>query len=247
MSRTPGKKYNSVWCPVKIISGSLDLLLLLILSALLAAGAHGKEIDRLLAAVNGTVITESDLVVARGVRVIIWGGERGPTASRAQEIERLIDQELMRQELKNLKMGHEDESQVQARLRSLQDAYAQKGGWSEALRRVGLLEEELISFLRFEAAMDAFVNFRFRPFAAVSEEEIKAYYEGRLAVQLRKSGLPLPPREQVAGKIEEILRQEKINAMLEQWIREIRKNSRIEYFDDFKEQSFASPVQEAGR
>jgi hypothetical protein len=93
-------------------------------------------------------------------------------------------------------------------------------------------EAELIAYLRQESAILAFVHFRFRPFASVSDEEIKAYYEGRLAAQLKQSAIGLPPLAQVSGKIGEILREEKINEMLDQWIKGIRSASRIEYFDD---------------
>ncbi len=192
---------------------------------------YGEEIDRLLAAVNGKVITEGDLVLARSLNAVISPGDAPSADAKSQEIERLIDQELMRQELKNFRLGQEDGTGIPARLQTLRDAYAQKGGMAEVLRRLGLQESELISYLQLESAVQVFVNFRFRPFAAVSDEEIKSYYGERLAAQFRKSGLALPPLEQIAGKIEEILREEKINAMLEQWIREIRRNSRIEYFD----------------
>jgi len=140
----------------------------------------------------------------------------------------------MRQELKNFSGVREDEARVQARLKLLRDTYAERGGIQALLQPLGLQESELIAYLRLQSAVLNFVNFRFRPFASVSDEDIKKYYEGRLAAQLKKSGLELPPLPQVAGRIEEILREEKINAMLDQWLQEIRPNSRIEYFEDVK-------------
>jgi hypothetical protein len=75
------------------------------------------------------------------------------------------------------------------------------------------------------------VDFRFRPFVSVSEEEIKKYYETRLIPQLQKAKLEIPALPQVSTRIEEILREEKVNALLDQWIKEVRRNSRIENFD----------------
>jgi hypothetical protein len=98
------------------------------------------------------------------------------------------------------------------------------------MKRLGLQESELVSYLRLESSIMRFVDFRFRPFAGVTEEEIKDYYESRLTHQLEKAKLPLPPLPQVSIRIEEILREEKINAVLDQWIKEIRRISRIEYF-----------------
>jgi hypothetical protein len=199
---------------------------------LLIASARGAEIDRLLASVNGRAITEGDLELARNLNAIISYDQNTGSGSRQEQISRLIDLELMRQELKNSSMTQEDESRMQTRLRSLRDAYVGKGGLPSLLKRLGLQESELISYLQLESSIMRFVDFRFRPFVNISEEEIKNYYEMRLTPQLQKAMLALPPLAQVSIRIEQILREEKVNSLFEQWMKEIRKNSRIEYFDD---------------
>jgi hypothetical protein len=119
-------------------------------------------------------------------------------------------------------------------MQSLRNAYAAKGGLAALLQRLGLQELELVSYMRLESAILRFVDFRFRPFISVSAEELQVYYKDRLTLQLQKSGIELPPLIQVSDKIDTILREEKINDVLDQWIKEIRRNSRIEYFDETK-------------
>jgi len=119
-------------------------------------------------------------------------------------------------------------------MQSLREAYASKGGLSELLQRIGMQESELLSYIRLETSILRFVDFRFRPFIRISPEEIEAYYNERLTPQLQGAGVALPPLEQVSEKIRSILREEKINDVLDQWIKEIRRNSRIEYFHDPK-------------
>jgi len=189
------------------------------------------EIDRLIAAVNGVVITEGDLDLARSVKAVFTSDPVIKSSSRDEEISRLVDRELMRQELKNFSMTQEDESRIEARMQTLRAAYAGKGGLSSFLLSLGLQESELSSSIRLESSILQFIDFRFRPFIAVSEEEIRNYYESRLALQLDLKGLKLPPLSQVTKEIEVILKEEKINAALDQWIQEIRRNSRIEYYD----------------
>ncbi len=191
----------------------------------------GTEIDRLIVAVNGAVITEGDLILAQSLNAIMPDGKSAVAGSRSEEIERLIDRELMRQELKNFGMAGAEESRTEARLQSMRNAYASKGGLSALLRQTGLLESELISYIRLDSALWKFVDFRFRPFAGVSGEEIRTYYEKKLIPQLRESKIEPPSLDQVSAKIEVILREEKINAILDRWIQEIRRSSRIEYFD----------------
>ena len=193
---------------------------------------HGEEIDRLIAAVNGKVVTEGDLDLARSLNALVFYGKESQPGSREEEIGRLIDLELMRQELKNFSLTQPDESQIEGRVQALRAAYAEKGGFPALLRKIGLEESELVSYIRLEVSILKFVDFRFRPFVSVSREEIKAYYEKRLTPQLAKSKLESPPLEQVSAKIEAILTEEKINDAVEQWISEIRRSSRVEFFDE---------------
>lgn len=213
------------------LCGELLILFVLAFGGAKAVPAFGVEIDRLLVAVNGRAITEGDLDLARSLNAIIFYDKSAGPSSREEEIGKLVDRELMRQELKNFSLTQEDESRVEARLRSLREAYAEKGGLPLLLRRLGLQESELISYLQLESSILKFVDFRFRPFVSISEEEITKYYETRLIPQLQEAKLEIPARVQVSTRIEEILREEKVNALLDQWINEIRRNSRIEYFD----------------
>ena len=207
-------------------------VLLLVLTVSGDSQIYGDEIDRLLVAVNGKVITEGDLKLARSVNAILLVGKSSTTPSREAEISRLIDLELLRQELTNFNVAQEDESTIEARMRDLRNAGAEVGGLPALLSRLGLQESEVVSYLRLEASILKFVNFRFRPFVSVSEEEIKTYYQDRLIPQLQKSGARVPPLAEVSSKIDEILREEKVNSSLEQWIQDIRRHSRIEYFPD---------------
>jgi hypothetical protein len=191
---------------------------------------RGETIDRLIAAVNGKVITEGDLNLARKVNAVIFPDINAKLRSRKEEIDRLIDLELMQQELKNFSLIQEDESKIAARMQSLQAAYAEKGGLPVLLRNLGLQEAELLSYVRLESSIIKFVDFRFRPFVNATEVEIKDYYENRLLPQLRESNAAAPELAQASAKIEGILKEEKIGAALEQWINTIKRNSHIEYF-----------------
>jgi hypothetical protein len=235
MIRFEGKHFCFSACRLRRNTGASRVALCCLAFFVFACEfSRGIEIDRLIVAVNGVAITEGDLKIARSLNAIIFYGKNTGVASRKEEIERLIDQELMRQELKNFSLSGEEEIDVEARMQSIRDAYASIGGPSALLKRIGLQESELISYVRLESAIMRFVDFRFRPFVAVSAGEIQDYYEKRLTPQLRESKISVPPLEQVLAKIESILKEEKINAVLDQWVKDIRRNSRIEYFDDVK-------------
>jgi peptidyl-prolyl cis-trans isomerase SurA len=196
----------------------------------------GEEIDRLLAAVNGEVITEGDLELARSMNEALLSGKKSNSESIDQSLSKLINIELLRQELKNFGMAKEDDAEVESRLKSLRETHAKTGSLQVFLRQFGLLESELINYLRFESSMLRFIDFRFRPFVNVAQEEIKSYYDKILTPQIEEKKGKLPPLPEVSSQIEEILRQEKITEAYSQWIGNIRRNSRIEYFDNEKSQ-----------
>jgi peptidyl-prolyl cis-trans isomerase SurA len=203
---------------------------ILVLGVFGAPCVQGETIDRLIAAVNGKVITEGDLNLARKLNAVVLPDINAKPRSRKEEIDRLIDLELMKQELKNFSLTQEDESKIAARMQSLRAAHAEKGGLPVILRNLGLQETELLSYVRLESSILRFVDFRFRPFVNVTEVEIKDYYGSRLIPQLRESKLAVPELAEVSAKIDEILKEEKISAALEQWIGTIKRNSHIEYF-----------------
>ncbi len=213
-----------------LLHGALGFVLFVFASTV----ALGEGIDRLLASVNGKVITEGDRDVARSLKSILIAGSKTASDSETLELSRLIDFELLRQELKNFGMAGEDENEIQSRLQSLRESYAAQGGLAAFLQKCGLQESELISYLRLSSSMLRFVDFRFRPFVNVTQEEIKSYYENVFKPQMENKNGALPPLPEVSISIEAILKETKITEAYDQWIAAIRRNSRIERFDNEK-------------
>jgi hypothetical protein len=189
-----------------------------------------EEVDRLLAAVNGRVITEGDVKVAGDLNALVVLGISAGMTSREEEVERLIDLALLREELENFASAPAEHSKVELQLEELRLAYAEIGGLSYLLRRLGLQEAELRTYLALQASILKFVDLRFRPFVSVTEDEVKAYYQERLIPSLQRERTPIPALAEVGSRIEKLLREEKVNAALEAWIQEIRRHSRIERF-----------------
>ncbi len=220
------------------------LLAVGLLGFLSVRSSDAEEIDRVLASVNGIVIAESDLCIAHNLNTLLLFGrspqETNPT--REEQISRLIDLDLIRQELENLPLEPAEQSQVEAQVEELKGGYAEIGGIAAILRRLGLHMDELQSYLRLQASIMRFVSLRFRPFVSVSPEEVQSYYREKLLPRLQQTKSPIPALEQVSAGIENILKEEKVNAALDTWIKEIRSHSRIELFAEKP----AVPGQEGG-
>jgi len=192
-----------------------------------------EEVDRLLVAVNGTVITEGDLYIARSLNILIADSEKGDSVLPDEGLDRLIELELIRQEMEYLGIDSEDEDSVNALMQELQEHNAGERGFSRLLEQMGIQEDELMSFLRLEFSILKFVDIRFREFVlSASAMEIEAYYKDIYVPQTRKSGLELNPLEEATPRIENILIEEQVNADFDQWVTDTRSNARIEYFED---------------
>ncbi len=199
-----------------------------------AAPSPGEEVDRLLAAVNGKVITEGDVQLARALYALFSLGKKEVTASPQEELNGLIELELVRQELESFPLERGGQGPIQAdvetKMSDLREAYAEIGGMPSLLRRLGLKEDELVSYVRLRVLIDRFLDLRFRPFVTVSEEEVAAYYRGTLLPQLQKAGVAAPPLAAVSSKIVQILTEDKVTREYTEWIKNIRSHSRIELF-----------------
>jgi len=199
-----------------------------------AAPVTAREIDRLLAAVNGRVITESDLKTAGTLNAVLELGRTQAPMSREEELDRLIIQELIRQEMENFPIPQQDrervKSAVQSRIEYLKSAYLEIGGLPALLRQLGLEEEDLVSRIHLIEITIMFSDLRFGPFISVSRSEVEDYYQGKLVPEQKLAGLTVPPEK--ATEIETYLKEVKKNALMFQWIENIRSHSKIEHFAD---------------
>lgn len=191
-----------------------------------------EEIDRLLAAVNGKVITEGDLRVARNLNALVGFGRTAPPGSSSEEIDRMINRELLRQELEHFPLQPEDRTRADQRLEELRKGYAEIGGITYVLRGLGLQETEIETYLALQVAMARFIDLRFRPFVSVTPAEIEEYYRTQLEPQLRMAGSRIPPLEEVSRQIEGLLMDGKVGRMMDDWIRILRQHSETELFDE---------------
>ncbi len=190
------------------------------------------EIDRVLAAVNGRIITETDLKAACDLNSLLSFGKPCSLAgkSKEDELNRLVDLALISQEMENFPLSADDQRNIEAQMEELKNGYAEIGGLDFLIRRLGLQEDQLQDYLRLQASFLHFVNVRFRPFVNVEPDEVEAYYREHLVPQLKQENAAVPPLEEVRSKIESILTEQKVNTSLENWLKDLRSHSHIEFF-----------------
>jgi hypothetical protein len=201
----------------------------LLLFAGLVRGA--EVIDRIAVIVGKRAIKTSD--IDRELRVSSFLNRQPVSESpenRHKVAERLIDQELVRQDLLNGQYSQPTEEDAGDFLQQLR---RDRFGGSETrlradLERYGLKEDQLRGYLLWQLTVLRFIDQRFRNAVQVTDDEIAAYYQERWA-ELQKAYPQNSGLQALAPKIRESLTGERINQAFEEWLAETRHGVRIEY------------------
>src|SRR5215472_14158227 len=121
-----------------------------------------QVIDRIIATVNGNPILQSDLEDAIGYEAFIEGkpAEALTAEDRKATLERLIDQELLREQLASASPPALKPDELKNRLADVRKLYPgaeNEQGWRDTLARYGLTENELETRLTRQLELATFV------------------------------------------------------------------------------------------
>jgi hypothetical protein len=200
--------------------------ILLVVTPLLRGG---EVLDRIIATVNGHAILESDwndelryecFMSGRSIRDL-------SAEDRRAAFERLIDQELLRDQMASDFKPVATEK-VNAQLNQLKQQYAHDHNgqvWTDALSSYGTSESELAAHIAIELNSLRLVDERLRPSIQIDAAEIQDYYNKQL--------LPKLPKDQhislqeATPKIRELLVEQKMNELLNSWLQSLRSQAQI--------------------
>lgn len=204
--------------------------ILLVISALPAPA--GEVIDRIVATVNGHIILQSDWEDAVCYEAFTAGRplDRVTAEDRKAALDRLIDQELLREQMRASDFPHATDQEVDKRVQEIRQQYpgAETGpGWQAALTRYGLNERELKNRVALQLDLLRLVDARLRPTVQIDSKSIESYYNQELLPQIRQSGAKDVPLAEVTPKIKELLTQKKMNQLLTAWLQTLRAGSEI--------------------
>jgi hypothetical protein len=203
---------------------------LALLTTTFAAGA--ELIDRIVATVNGHIILLSDWEDSLRYEAFSSGRplDRMTAADRKSALDHLIDQELLREQLKDSDVLHPSSEEVAQRVAEIRKQFPEAEtelGWRKLLDSYRLSEENLKSRVAAELDLMRLVDARLRPSVTVDFKSIESYYSEELLPQLRQSGGQNVPLADVTAKIKELLTQKKISQLLTAWLQDLRAGSEI--------------------
>jgi peptidyl-prolyl cis-trans isomerase SurA len=194
--------------------------------------ARCEVIDRIVATVNGHIILQSDWDEALRYEAFLNGRTLNQFSDedRRAVLDRLIDQELLGEQMKSAFFQHATESEAAARVADARKQYpeaATPDGWQAVLSQFRLAENDLVAHVQQQIDLMRLVDAHLRPEVQIDSKTIEAYYRDKFVPQLKQSGSGEVPLADVVGKIRELLTEEKVNELMDSWLQTLRSESKV--------------------
>jgi peptidyl-prolyl cis-trans isomerase SurA len=201
--------------------------------------APGTELDRVVAIVNGDLILDSDVDQDLRLDELEPYGEsnagRAKGMLRTRAIERLINRDLILQQAR-LQPGNEiTDAAVTKELDALRKNIPQckeyhcetQAGWDKLLATYGFTDAELRRRWMQRMMVLAFIEQRFRLGIKITQPEIATYYTATLLPQYAEQLATPPPVEAISDRIQEVLLQQRVSSLLDDWLQSLRAQGSI--------------------
>jgi peptidyl-prolyl cis-trans isomerase SurA len=206
------------------------------LAALVAAfatqPARAEIVDRIVATVNGHIILQSDWDEALCYEALLNGRPLSEFSGdeRRAVLDRLIDQELLSEQMKSAYFEHASEAEAATTVADARKRYPEAvsaEGWQSVLAKFQLTEKDLLSHVQQQLDVLRLVDAHLRPTVQIDSKTIEAYYQEKFVPQLKQSGAGEVSLADVSGKIRELLTEEKVSELLVSWLQTLRSESKV--------------------
>ena len=198
-----------------------------------------SELDRVIAVVNNQVILASDLDLEIRLVLLLPTTDK-QDAEPVRALERLTTRALIEQQIlledphgmdvaaTELESGIKDLRQNLPACRE-RDCTS-PAGWAAYLRTLHLTPEIVATYWSDRIAILRFIEMRFRSGIRITPEEIQKYYTETLLPQYVIPA-DAPTLEKVSSRIQEVLLQQQVNALLNDWLKSLQDQGQVEVLD----------------
>ena len=206
-----------------------------------AAVAGSVELDHVVAIVGKNVILASDVALEMHFSALeplrVLPGQNTPAAALRRLIDRTLILEQMKEQQQPVDSSPAEVKKAVANLRREIPACRQfhcdtEEGWERFLRANDLTEATTEERWSQRMAILRFIDLRFRSGIRVAPDEIAAYYEKTLVPALEKDHETAPPLSDVSTRIQEILLEQQVSGLFQDWLSSLRDQGNIRIVDE---------------
>lgn len=174
-------------------------------------------IDRVLAVVQGSIVTLSDVNAALALGLVNTAGAADPVGSA---LEQLIERSLQLVEVERYAPPEPAPDAIDARVALIRRRFAGEAEFEQMLRVTGLTVERLRAIARDDLRLQAYLDQRFASFSEPSEDDVRQYYRERQQEFVR-DGVQ-QPLTAVAADVRRRLQAERRATLIDEWSRQLR-------------------------
>ncbi|MGB2714538.1 MAG: hypothetical protein WBC51_10195 [Vicinamibacterales bacterium] len=192
------------------------------LIAFLASPLRAEIIDRILAVVEGQLITLSDVraVLRLSLETAPQNSDPIPVA-----LDKLIDRQLMLIEVDRYAPAEPSTAEIDAQLQTVLKPYPDALAFEIVLGQVGWARDDVRRYLRDELRIERYLQQRFTATIQPSDDELAAYY--RLHADEYIRGGVLAPYAEVREQVRNRFVSERRASLVREWLSGLRRRANI--------------------
>lgn len=189
------------------------------------AAASGEIIDRVLAVVDGQLVTLSDARAALKFGLVPADVSEDPIWAAMQ---RLIDRKLMLGEIVRYAFPDPPQAQVDAALAEIERRYEDALAFEIALNSTALSRDELRRYLRDSLRIETYLQQRFSSALQPSEEDLARYHREH-AERFSVAGT-LQPLDEVRDEVRAAILADRRDRLAADWLEGLRRRGAVQVF-----------------
>jgi peptidyl-prolyl cis-trans isomerase SurA len=218
-----------------------------------ASSQQPVVLDSVIAVINGDVLLRSDLQIEIDMAALQPLSLPPGKNLERRAARRLINRTLILQQMQSQGMVKEvSDEEVEKDLSALREQLPDcrksdcksEAGWTKFLAAHDLTPSEVTERWRLRMQLLNFIDTRFRAGVRISKPDIEEYYNKTLVPEFKKENVSAPPLDSVSVRIEEVLLQEHVNSLLQDWLKSLRDQGSVTILDPALGRSNPSPDDE---
>jgi hypothetical protein len=184
--------------------------------------AAAQMLDRVLAVVDGQILTLSDVRAALKFGIVPAEVTEDPIQAA---LRRLIDRRLMLAEIERYAPPEPTPGAVDAALTAVQARFEDSPAFEAALSQTATTREELSRHLRDSLRIEAYLQQRFFSIPEPSDDELARYYQEH-AAEFTTNGV-LRPLNEVRSQVVARVAEAKREVVSAEWLQGLRRRSAV--------------------
>ena len=193
-------------------------------STSLPASSGPQQIDGVAARIEDDIITESEVRELSAFQQLVDGKPK----PRAEVLRDLADQWLIRGEATTARYEQPSSADVDRAYHEFVKQFPSLEVFQQRCADAGLSESAVRRMIQQQLYLSRFIDYRFRPAAQVTDQQVADYYRDDFVPQLKARKAEIPALDDVDDTIREVLIQRAITDREEKWLNESRPRLRID-------------------